>query len=323
MATINRAPFNALIDDDGSNSLGTVWNKNQIKVVILDPVDAALTTGLLSITGFGTHSISGAGAGDQILQLVNTQAGAQNSATLFLGNDLAAARLRLHALASNYTPSGIYVADGAVLNQTGAGGLSIAASHSSGMIRFATGGQVEQWRITPEGWFQSGTYATGSLFAQLLGGRVALGNPGVASTMVAGFYNANGLIGTITTENSTCLYNSASDVRLKRDLGVASDLAALRAVVVHDFEWLAGGGRDRGVFAQETAPVFPRAVTVGTDGADLSRPWMTNYPAFVPDLIVGWQQHTATIAALEARVAAQDARIAALEARLTALAERA
>jgi len=39
---INRAPFNALVDDDGSNLLGTPWNKAAIAGVILDPVDAAL-----------------------------------------------------------------------------------------------------------------------------------------------------------------------------------------------------------------------------------------------------------------------------------------
>jgi hypothetical protein len=41
MGTINRAPFNALVDDDGSGLTGTVWNKAQIKSVILDPADAA------------------------------------------------------------------------------------------------------------------------------------------------------------------------------------------------------------------------------------------------------------------------------------------
>jgi hypothetical protein len=37
---IDRAPWNALVDDDGSNLVGSIWNKNQIKTVILDPVDA-------------------------------------------------------------------------------------------------------------------------------------------------------------------------------------------------------------------------------------------------------------------------------------------
>jgi hypothetical protein len=41
---INRVPFNALVDDDGSNTVGSIWNKLAIKDVLLDPIDAALTT---------------------------------------------------------------------------------------------------------------------------------------------------------------------------------------------------------------------------------------------------------------------------------------
>lgn len=37
---INRGPFNALIDDDGSGTTGTPWNKTQIAGVLLDPIDA-------------------------------------------------------------------------------------------------------------------------------------------------------------------------------------------------------------------------------------------------------------------------------------------
>lgn len=36
---IDRGPFNALLDDDGSNTVGTVWNKAQIQSVLLDPID--------------------------------------------------------------------------------------------------------------------------------------------------------------------------------------------------------------------------------------------------------------------------------------------
>ena len=42
MAAINRVPFNELVDDDGSGTTGTVWNKHQIKTVLLDPIDAAI-----------------------------------------------------------------------------------------------------------------------------------------------------------------------------------------------------------------------------------------------------------------------------------------
>jgi len=37
---INRAPFNALVDDDGTGTTGTVWNKAQIQSVLLDQIDA-------------------------------------------------------------------------------------------------------------------------------------------------------------------------------------------------------------------------------------------------------------------------------------------
>ncbi len=47
---INRAPFNALVDDDGSGVVGTVWNKTQIQSVLLDPIDA-LVGGLMPQQG--------------------------------------------------------------------------------------------------------------------------------------------------------------------------------------------------------------------------------------------------------------------------------
>jgi len=42
--TLDRTAYNLLVDDDGSNLVGTVWTKNQVKTVVLDPVDAALAT---------------------------------------------------------------------------------------------------------------------------------------------------------------------------------------------------------------------------------------------------------------------------------------
>ena len=40
--TINRTPWGTLIDDPGNNLEGSLWDKNQIKVVLLDPIDVAL-----------------------------------------------------------------------------------------------------------------------------------------------------------------------------------------------------------------------------------------------------------------------------------------
>jgi hypothetical protein len=38
---INRAPFNALVDDSGNGLTGSIWNKAAIQNVLLDPIDAA------------------------------------------------------------------------------------------------------------------------------------------------------------------------------------------------------------------------------------------------------------------------------------------
>ena len=55
---IDRGPWNALVDDDGSNLIGSLWNKAAIKTVILDPADAAFAP----ITGTWTPTdASGAG----------------------------------------------------------------------------------------------------------------------------------------------------------------------------------------------------------------------------------------------------------------------
>lgn len=39
---IDRTNYNALVDDDGSNLVGTPWTKTIVKTVLLDPIDAAI-----------------------------------------------------------------------------------------------------------------------------------------------------------------------------------------------------------------------------------------------------------------------------------------
>jgi hypothetical protein len=133
-------------------------------------------------------------------------------------------------------------------------------------------------------------------------------NAGVGGNFVLFLNGASGVAGSIAHTGDTAVtYGTASDARLKDDAGRAADLTALRAVVVHELTWKADGRGDRGVFAQEAHPIFPRAITEGTDETtargQLARPWMTDYSKFVPDLIVGWQQHDAELVALRAQVA--------------------
>jgi len=228
-----------------------------------------------------------------------------------------------------------------------------AGTAATGRIQFLTGPSALRGVIHPSGGFTWGSggdpgtnnFAVGTPGATMfLGTTVQFGYPSRFAAKInaadslginigtttnsptgsfIGFYNAaNALQGTIGSPNAnTTAYNTTSDERLKNDQGAHTRDAAggvLRDTVIHDFTWKADGSPGRGVFAQEAMTVAPFAVSPGTDetlpDGQLRRPWAVDYAKYVPDLIVGWQAHEATIAALVATVAALEARLAALEA---------
>lgn len=53
---IDRGPFNALVDDDGSNTTGTIWQKTAIQISLLDPIDSAIWETQISSTVTGTQN---------------------------------------------------------------------------------------------------------------------------------------------------------------------------------------------------------------------------------------------------------------------------
>lgn len=59
---IDRGPWSALVDDDGSNLVGSVWNKAAIKTVILDPVDAAIAPAWVDVPFTAAHYAGNASA---------------------------------------------------------------------------------------------------------------------------------------------------------------------------------------------------------------------------------------------------------------------
>lgn len=127
------------------------------------------------------------------------------------------------------------------------------------------------------------------------------------------FMNGNGIVGSLSTNGSSTAYTTSSDIRLKNDLGIATDTSVLRALIIHKYEWKRDGTRGRGVFAQEAEKVAPWAVTVGADELDDDgypvHPWSIEHGRFVPDLIVGWQDHERRIEFLEAENADLRARL--------------
>jgi hypothetical protein len=276
-------------------------------------------TGVLTVSGFGTHAFSAGGTGTNRLSIRNTLAGSANLAQLAVVDDTGY-DTSLTRFASTYTSSGPNQANGTTLLSEGPGGLSIQTSHASGEIRFYSGGSTERARFTSGGAFSIGGDLT---FADAIAGVNTTGNistthlmalkattNGTGGTYLV-FENAAGsVVGKIyQATTTTTAYVTSSDARLKTDLGVADDLSALRALRIHDFAWKDNGVVGRNVFAQEALMVSPRGVKPGDDSrtatGELANPWMFDRLEYVPDLIVGWQQHEARLAALEARLKEQ------------------
>lgn len=331
MVTITRTNW---IDDDGTGTTGTVIN-NAEKTLLYNQIDAALAQllplaggtiggtlnigGLLGVFGGGQSNFQAGVSGGQTLAVRNTLAGGGNFAGLYVGNDSGSTVAQILAYSSVYAggASGFNAPDSGSFAGSGAGGLTILASHGAGSIRFYTGGLGERMRIEPSGIVAVSTTAGPTLNGQLsvaydgaIRNGIALqqANGGTTYNYLMAFYYLSSVIGSIAQASATSvMYNTTSDQRLKTDRGRATDLSALRAIEIHDFDWIADGHRDRGVFAQEAIKVFPRAIAEGDDettaDGTLARPWMTDYSKFVPDLIVGFREHDAAIAALREQLA--------------------
>jgi Chaperone of endosialidase len=321
----------AWIDDDGTGTTGTVIN-NAVKTDLYNQIDGALAKvaqltggnsftgnqaidGLLSVTKVGAHLFTGVGAGINEIRIANGAPGADNLTMLTLGTDTVPQQAMLVAMSSTYVPVAYNFPNGTSLIGQGSGGLNLATSVNAPVRLFTN--SAERLRIAGNGDVLIGGIAVNpalgllALAADLSAHQgILVQNTSPGNTGYFGYFlnSAAAACGSIQQSGATGVsFVTTSDARLKRDASRATDLTALRAVTVYDFTWTPDGRPDRGVFAQEARAVFPRAIAPGTDdttdGGALAHPWGTDYSKFVPDLIVGWQQHGAEIADLRAQLA--------------------
>lgn len=150
----------SLTNDTGTasspNGDGTLLNAAWCST-FLDRIDAlfsgALTVGgVLSAEGFGTHSFTAGGTGANLLRVRNTTAGASNYAAVEVGNNAGTAALNLAALSSSYSSiAGYHVANAGHIEAQLEGGLTLAAYHATGVLRFFSGGVTERARFASSG----------------------------------------------------------------------------------------------------------------------------------------------------------------------------
>jgi hypothetical protein len=179
-------------------------------------------------------------------------------------------------------------------------GCVLTSPAFSGVVRINSTGNVyadEQFSVLAAG-------SKNAIGAQGLGSTASAAVLGITlnatSGYAVGFYNtgAAAVTGSITNNTTSTGFNTTSDERLKDDRGIASSVAALEALRIHDFVWKATTKADVGLFAQEAYKVLPDIVTKG--GVDPHKqPWQVNYPGLIPRLLVGWQNHEYRIERLE------------------------
>jgi hypothetical protein len=276
-------------------------------------------TGLLTVNGFGTHSFSAGGTGEQQLLIRNATPGAGNYASLALGNDTAAATGLLQVFASNSAIGAPYRPDGVALRATQAGGISLLAEHGLGKIHFYTA-------AAPRGFIEAdGRWALGSALAPDANSTVTIRSipnrqalrveaETAGFTALSGLHSANGATsyvaylqntgsGTGVYLSNTSAWVAISDRRRKTDIRDLDVLAGLRTVQPRDFLWQTHaasdqpGQRQYGFIAQEVQDVFPNLITPSPDGL-----LGVNYDGFIAPLVQGWQAHDRRLARLESLV---------------------
>jgi len=124
--------------------------------------------------------------------------------------------------------------------------------------------------------------------------RINMVGAGTSADTKFSFYNANGQVGSISTNGTATSYSVSSDYRLKTNVSEVNGEAALASVMswpIKTFEWIADGSQDIGVIAHELEAVKPKAVSGEKDAMRNGEiePQGVDYSKLVPELVAAVQ----------------------------------
>lgn len=116
------------------------------------------------------------------------------------------------------------------------------------------------------------------------------------------FVNSSGTeIGSISRAGASSIaFNTTSDARLKKSLGLFTDVKSILSVPVRRYLWKGTKNRDIGLFAQELHKRAPECVTVGGRNPKL-KPWKIDHGKLTIRLLALAQQQQRRIDALESK----------------------
>jgi hypothetical protein len=204
--------------------VGTADHTGLALIILPNPSFATLAAdaGLFVWPAFGVNQFVAAGAADNSLFVENTTSG--TTARAVLSTKAGSTNGYLIALSQAYTTAGRLVQSGISLEAAAAGGLSIAATHASGALRFYTGSATLRGTITAAG------------------GLEWVGDPITTSAAAGGFLvaGASGLFGFAGGSGGTVVQGAgsgkATGVTLERPSGaITMDGAALAAGAIVSF----------------------------------------------------------------------------------------
>ena len=142
----NASTLNATVVTSSLTTVATIasgiWNAGSIT-----------SSGTLTINGAGTHAFSVAAGNSigNILTVRNSTSGTAAGSQITVGNNTASDLFYIQTQSSAYTTSGRFVADGSNIENYGAGGISISASHASGVVRIYAGGATLRVQVETDG----------------------------------------------------------------------------------------------------------------------------------------------------------------------------
>jgi len=184
--------------------------------------------------------------------------------------------------------------------ETDANDGALSYDHLNGNMIFETR-DAERMRINASGDILFGTTSetnSHAYFSAESNSRMVLtlGAATTSASTIASFKNSNGVVGSISVENSATAFNTSSDYRLKEDLKDFNGLDKVSKIPVYDFKWKVDDSRSYGVLAHELQEVLPDAVNGVKDAEEMQG---VDYSKIVPLLIKSIQELKAEVESLK------------------------
>jgi hypothetical protein len=200
--------------------------------------------------GIGTSSPTATGGYDKAIDLV----GGSSGAGLYIRGST--------------SPSTVYAA---IQYDNGANRTNINAIGTGNFLRFVTV-DTERMRIDSSGSVGIGVTPDTNYFLTVQStsddnkNAIKVNQGSTATRTQIGFFNPNGMVGSISTNGSLTSYNVSSDYRLKNTISpMTGALAKIALLKPCTYKWNVDSSDGEGFIAHELAEVFPHAVNGDKD----------------------------------------------------------